>query len=432
MHNAEAPARRWAPGGHWRLRVAEILGQREAARVPAEPPIASSSCAGVHDEYWYHVAPQHDMPLAGAAREPLLLSRLDVIYPAGSVYRAGTLDIDAVANWIYNDPDLVSELRLVLSISDKRFYLDLSYLCSRTRVPDMGDKTVCGCLPNTMKKHSTNALIGYVKRGSEARRRRAAWVIAEYLAGRGLIGVLDLYFGLSREQRIAINDLWLSPHNVQQNETKRRGHGAEAEIAQALLDAGAVVYPPNKATDPMGAADPNISLQTFEIVPRVAGETVSVDVAVLGKSGELKIMVMGLVQSSDPGQFGVDKAATNGRIRERLENYRRRTGSELEMWGIVDGIGYAENPNGTVYPMLRQFDYFVQHNSAYKAVLGAGRLGLATPVAISYDMAFYTEQTRDQMHGRYGSGVIMIERKEDAPIGTRPVAAGRATVWLAD
>jgi hypothetical protein len=281
-----------------------------------------------------------------------------------------------------------------------------------------------------MKKHSTNAIIGYVKRGSEARRRRAAKVIAEYLTRRGLLLVLDLYFGMSRSQRVAINDLWLSPHNVQQNETKRRGHGAEAEIAQVLIDAGVSVYPPNKATDPMGAPDPNVSLETFAFADRVAGKTVSVDVAVLGGSGELKIMAMGLVQSSDPGQFGVDKAATNRAIRSTLDRYRDRTGSDLELWGIVDGIGYAENPSGTVYPMLTDFHYFVQHNSAYKAVLGAGRLGLTMPVAIEYDMTFYTERTRYQMHERYGKGVAMIEGAQHAPAGAKPVKAGRATVWV--
>ena len=370
------------------------------------------------------------MPLAGAARPPLALTKLDAICPPGSHYRPGSLRVSDIAAWIIQDPSLALELRLVLSISDKRFYLDLSYLLSRTTLGEAGP-TVCGCQPNTMKKHSTATILGYMARGPAARKELAATVVAEYLVNRGLLVVLDLYFPLSQMQRTAVNDLWLSPHNVQQNETKRRGHGAEAEIAQALVDAGVSIFPASKATDPMGAPDPNVSLETFEIVPRVPQETVSVDIALLKEDGALAAIVMGLVQSSDPGQFGVDKAATNGRIRTMLEEHRAVTGSALELWGIVDGIGYAENPNGTVYPMLRHFDFFVQHNSAYKAVLGAGRLGLAEPLAIMYDMTFYTDTTREQMHERWASGLSLIDDPKDAPVATRCVIAGRASVWLA-
>lgn len=394
-------------------------------------PIASSSCGTLRDEYWFHVAPQEAMPLAGNARPPLALSELDKIHPAGSDFEPGSLAVNDIASWIQEQPDIALELRLVLSISDKRFYLDLSYIFSRELVLPAGDRTICGCLPNAMKKHSTSAILGFVARGTAERRRRAAESIAEYLVAKGLLVVLDLYFSLDQDQRVAINDLWLSPKNVQQNETKRRGHGAEGEIAQAFVDAGVAVFPPNKATDPMGAHDPNVSRTTFKITPRIAGETTSVDVCVRDATGELVIMLVGLVQSSDPGQFGVDKAATNREIRRDLDKFRDETGSTLEFWGIVDGIGYAENPNGTIYPMLEYFDNFVQHNSAYKAVLGAGRLGLANPVAIMYDMDFYTSLARDQMHARYGGSVIRIDDPSGAPAGATAIRAGRATVWLA-
>ena len=80
--------------------------------------------------------------------------------------------------------------------------------------------------------------------------------------------------------------------------------------------------------------------------------------------------------------------------------------------------------------MLDHFDFFVQHNSAYKAILRAGRLGLARPAAIMYDMSFYTPATRDQMHQRYGYGLPIIRESSQAPVGSAPVAAGRATVWV--
>ncbi|WP_150104641.1 hypothetical protein [Cellulomonas gilvus] len=389
------------------------------------------SCATPQDEYWYHVASQEQMPLAGTARVAGVLDALDAKSPAGTSYTPGTLTREDVAQWLYQTPAIAHQLRLVLSLSDKRFYLDLSYLFSRnTYMGATEPATLCGCLPHTMKKHSTSALLGFITRGPELRRRRAAAVVADYLVARRLLVVLDLYFSLDATRRRAINDLWLAPHDVQQNETKRRGHGAEGEVAAALQAAGLRIEPETKALDPMGAADPNVDLQTFELAPRVPGRTLSADIGVLDGQGNLAAMVMGLVQSSDPGQFGVDKAATNRDIRQKLDDYRTSTGSTLEMWGIVDGIGYAENPNGTVLPMLGYFHEFIQHHSVYKALLAASRLGLCEVAAVQYDSDFYSDGVAAQMHQRYGGTAAHLAAGESAPTGTRSISAGRATVFL--
>lgn len=391
-----------------------------------------STCATPQDEYWYHVVPQSEMPLAGGARPARVLGELDALFPDGTSYVEGFFAAELVATTLLGSPELAEQFRLVLSISDKRFYLDLSYLFSRTLIPGQASaETICGCAPNKMKKHSTSALLNMLKRGTQARREAAARTIAEYLVGRGLPVVLDLYFGLDQARRTAVNDLWLAPHDVQQNETKRRGHGAEAYIAQVLNDANIQVAPENKATDPMGAPDPNISTSDFTIAPRTPGSTVSSDIVVLDEAGSLQIMMMALVQSSDPGQFGVDKAATNGAIRASLDDYRTRTGSTLELWGIVDGIGYAENPNGTINRMLTHFDHFVQQRSAYKAILGAGRLGLCTPLAVRYDEDFYSPECRAQMHERYAGDAVLVESDSHIPADAREVKAGCATVWIA-
>ncbi|AXT85066.1 hypothetical protein C6I20_07620 [Aeromicrobium sp. A1-2] len=389
------------------------------------------SCATLPTEYWYHVAAQDEMPLAGVARAARVLDELDKKFPTADDYAPGALAVETIAQWLYADPDIAHELRLVLSLSDKRFYLDLSYRLSREIYEvDGAARTLCGCSPSGMKRHTTSAILGFLKKGGDARRLRVSQVIAEYLVGRRLLIVLDLYFGLSQVMRSAVNDLWLAPHDVQQNETKRRGHGAEAEIALALQDAGLSILPANKGTEPMGAADPNISLETFEVSPRDPKKTVSADIALTDSRGALQAMIMGLVQSSDPGQFGVDKAATNGTIRTRLDEHRTETGSNLEIWGIVDGIGYAENPNGTIIPMLGHFHEFIQHNSAYKAVLAASRLGLCKVVAVRYDPDFYSIETATQMHTRYGGSAAMLVGQEAPPAGPRPLVAGRATIWL--
>ena len=371
------------------------------------------------------------MPLAGTSRPPRLLTELDSFFPTNESYSQGSLYENLIAEWLLSNPQLAHELRLVLSLSDKRFYLDMSYQFSREIVGETdSDGTICGCPPQSMKRHSTATILNMMQSGSPLRRRRAAEVIAHYLVDRQLLVVLDLYFSLDQNQRTAINDLWLAPHDVQQNETKRRGHGAEAEIAVALNAAGIKLIPENKGTDPMGGTDPNINLDIFEIVDRKPGKTISCDIAVLDSEDNLQIMIMGLVQSSDPGQFGVDKAATNTVIRDRLNTYRASTGSTLELWGIVDGIGYAENPNGTINRMLEAFDVFIQHNSAYKAILHAHRLGLCQVYAINYDEDFYSENSSQQMHERYGAGIVKVDKLSDWKTDKKSIRAGRATIWI--
>ena len=383
-------------------------------------------------EYWYHVARQDQMPLAGTRRTTRVLDSLDAKFPDAASYASGALNAEIIASWLLEDPDIAHELRLVLSITDKRFYLDLSYLFSRVmKVTGEGGSTLCGCPPSAMKRHTTQAILGKLRRGPQEDQKLAAKTIADYLIARRLLVVLDLYFSMSPVERSAINDFWLAPHDVQQNETKRRGHGAEAEIADALARAGVLIVPANKATDPMGAPDPNIDLRTFAVADRVPGETFSTDIAVTDQQGNLRAMVMGLVQSSDPGQFGVDKAATNRTIRDRLDEFRGATGSSLELWGIVDGIGYSENPNGTLVPMLDAFHEFFQHNSAYKVLLAAHRIGLIGVNAVRYDESFYTQDVAEVMHHRYAASARMLRGPtEAAPAAAKEISVGRATVYL--
>ncbi len=180
----------------------------------------------------------------------------------------------------------------------------------------------------------------------------------------------------------------------------------------------------------MGEYDPNISRETFEIVARAPGQTFSVDIVLPRDDGSVAVCVMGLVQSSDPGQFGVNKSDEIVTLRQEIDAWNETSGAPpIELWGLVDGVGYSENKAGTVDKMLRSFHYFVQVKSAYKAALRAHTLGLAKIAGISFDMEFYTERTRDQMRERYvPEDVPVIE--DVAPPELTAIQAGHGTVWI--
>lgn len=98
-----------------------------------------------------------------------------------------------------------------------------------------------------------------------------------------------------------------------------------------------------------------------------------------------------------------------------------------ELWGLVDGVGFIENPENTIFKMLQQFDTFIQLKSLYKAGLKLHKLGIVKIRAIRFDMNFYTKNEADEMFELYGSADIIKVTDNRIPVG-REVEAGKA--WL--
>lgn len=419
-----------------RYRAIEVHLNRNANPLPSIADL--SDCSTPENEYWTHVSPQRDLPLANAAWRERTLSKVDAFVDRYSddIQAGGFRLRDAVAETLLSDPESLHEFRLVAAVSDKRLYLDLSYTFSRTLDPVEGATTLCGCPPHILTRHSTSFFINSVKVGRRAaatqrlRAESAGRLIASYLIEMGLEQVLSLYSRQDEQGRSAVLEKWLMPRETQQNEAKRRGHGAEAEIAAVLKAVGCRIVPTDKDVNPMGSHDPNISLETFSIVPRAPGRTFSSDITIVDENQELQVAVMGLVQSSDPGQFGVNKSDEIVQLRRSIDEFNVDQGRSLELWGLVDGVGYSENKAGTIDKMLANFHYFVQHNSAYKAPLRAHELGLARVAAISFNSDFYSERTQAQMQDLYvPEDVRTIEPEVNQ--GLRPIPAGMATVWVA-
>ncbi len=392
-----------------------------------------ADCSTNQLEYWTHVSAQAELPLADAAWRERTLSVLDsfLLTARDAEADAGQSWRDAIAEALLKNPASLHEFRLVGAISDKRLYLDLSYIFSREPDPLDPNRALCGCSPSNLTRHPTNFFIAALGPRAKAERRlKAAMAIAAYLDERGISKILDLYAGLPDDSRLAVLEHWLMPKEVQQNEAKRRGHGAEAAIARLLKGIGCTTLPADKATNPMGEYDPNISRETFEIVTRAPGQTFSVDIVLPRDGGSVAVCIMGLVQSSDPGQFGVNKSDEIVTLRQEIDAWNETSGAPpIELWGLVDGVGYSENKAGTVDKMLRSFHYFVQVKSVYKAALRAHTLGLAKIAGISFDMAFYTDRTRDQMRERYVPEDVPLIN-DVAPPEFTAVRAGHGTVWI--
>jgi hypothetical protein len=406
---------------------------------PEEVPIALevvrelASCDGPQKEYWTHVSAQEELPIAGdviALQPPDGLDQLIERLPSGS--SEATFE-QVLASELLRDPKLLDQLRLLVSVSDKRCYLDLSYIFSRTFEPGGRERTLCGCSPDALNAHKLSFFQNILKRAERQPERAtaAARTIARYLVEtKGLSRILNVYGGLDAEQRKAIVEKLVLPSDSRQREAKRRGHGAEAALAALVVGLGCPILPADKVTHPMSASDPNVDPVTFEVSPREADTTISFDLLAMDENDRIRVCLQSLVQSSDPGQFGVEKAKDTGNARTQIDafNHSSPPDRRIQLWGLLDGVGYSENKNGTLNRMLLQVHEFIQLKTIYKAALALHRLGLAEVRAIRFDGEFYSTSGIEYMSRYVPSGVEVLGAEES--IDAQALPAGKATIYV--
>lgn len=404
-------------------------------------PPSMLDCSTPQREYWSHVADQQELPIAPGRDIPRSMNLVASL--ASDIESSGVRPESVIAEHLLANPALLDEIRIFAGWSDKRLYLSLSYVFSRTTanqdegqlpIPapshDEGIRTLCGCEPFDMVRHSTSFFKNLLRSKNGATRKQSASVIACLLMNTGIVDTLAAYASLDKASRYALLRNLVFTKESQQNEAKRRGHGAESLIASVLSFAGGNFLPKEKISNPMGSNDPNIDIQTLQISPRSADSTWSCDIAGLDRAGNLRAWVVSLVQSSDPGQFGVDKSNTTTTIRRRLDQYNNQGGHpSIELWGVVDGVGYSENKSGTIDRMLASFHDFFQTKTAYKAALAAHRIGIGHVDAIHFDQQFYDNRTIEQM-SRYVPSDVEIVQKQPQNDSWKSFHAGRATLFI--
>lgn len=389
--------------------------------------IGLSSCNSTEDEYWYHVSSQDELPLAAAKPKPKLATQLFQIAEASSKGLQSLEDL--LTDTLLQDPEALDQLRTLVSIPDKRLYLDLSYIFSRTLSEN--NRSLCGCIPHELVRHQTSYFINILKK-KNAISKQSANVITHYLLEKGLKEILEAYSAMNEAQRTAILNCLILPKEMQQVDAKLRGHGPEAELAKLIDFMGCKMVPEDKAANPMGQHDPNVNYNSFKLAPKNLESTFSSDLIVLDRaSNEVKICIVGLVHSSDPGQFGVDKANTVKDIRLKIDNFNTSNPTRaVEIWGLVDGVGYSENKNGTINSMLPYFHNFIQVKTLWKAALRLHFLRLAKVKAIKFEEGLYSEKILNQLLKYVPKEVIVLTGNKALPPDWLSYKAGSATIYV--
>ena len=377
--------------------------------------------------------PQGEIPLAGSLQYDFDLELLKRTF---SIVQGSETPINDFARFLTEEPSAFTTTRAFLGISDKRAYLDLSYVASRILWDKETGRGICGCFPWEMARHTTAFFLNFLSRPKRDRRRSAiAAMLAGYLCDQGLSEIAAGLRGTTNEILSTIREHIIAPREAQQRAAKLRGHGCEAALARVVRACGVSFVPRDKDTNPMGAVDPHVDLSTLRIGARVKDLTHSFDLVVLGESRDVRVVIQSLVHTSDPGQYGVNKSNETVEIHQKIQqtNQRQRHGrNRVEHWALLDGVGFSENKVDTLNKMLGALDHFVQLNTLYKVPLKLHSLGLCDVGAIRFDADYYGAKEIDAITEKYvTNGVkVVLDGRETRERRGKGIRCGRAKVWL--
>lgn len=377
-------------------------------------------------EFWYNVMPQAQMPISGDIGSDFDVDRIATFLTAAAKDSAIGFEARVKAELI-GDPSIFHDLRQLLGISDKRAYLELSYLASRKKHPSAATG-ICGCNAWDMARHPLEFFLRLAR--TRELQQPAVEVLAAYLLREGLADAATGFADLSAQQLSAIYKALVVPREVQQKAAKRRGHGCEAALARVIHACGVDLLPEDKHINPMGAKDPNLDRGTLEIAPKKQGETFSFDMLVR-EGANVRVAIQSLIHTSDPGQYGVNKSDETVAVAEHIKdsNKRKVGGVRLELWGLVDGVGFSENKADTINKMLRHFDCFVQLNTLYKAPLRLHQLGLCRVRGIAFSDR-YSDSDVAAITAKYVPSDVKVLEPRKAPSVWREIPAGHASIFI--
>lgn len=341
------------------------------------------------EEFWYCVAPQEDLPLYKgqeiSSKSCTNLIKLIDLYKS----KEGTARPDEIIkSIILGKPQIISDIRVLVGVSDKRLYLDLTYIANIYSDED-GNRLVSESREHLLK-HDTNFFIRQLS--TSAMKNALAEQITQYFIDRGLINILNTFTSLETNQIVPIFDNLIAPKEIQQMQAKYRGHGAEQAFAQIVTACGMNIIPPHKDTDPMAGYDPNVDLSSMTVVQRNANnENCHSFDLIITEDDDIRILIQSLIHSSDPGQYGVNKSDETIDIFKLIENYNKTSSKKpVYLLGSVDGVGFSENPNGTIVKMIDAFDDFFQMHTLFKIPLFLQKVGLIDNVlGISFDTKYF-------------------------------------------
>lgn len=377
------------------------------------------------NEFWFHVSNQNEIPIAGESMAVFDFPSLrDIV---SELPQDDNEAYHFLVQKVLANPEIIKTLRSFVGVTDKRLYLELSYRCGKQFLP--GTRiTVSGDSVYDVVRHPLSFFIGQIEVGDEASDRMAE-IVVDFMFDKNLLPILRTLSQLNDNQiEVIVNNL-IVPKELQQQDAKRRGHGAEFELAKFLHEIGCDILPEDRYLTPIGGHDPNVDKDKFEICPKKIEKTLSCDIIIL-ENNRPRVLIQSLIHTSDPGQYGVNKSDETIEFKNDLTESNKKYRTQKQLWGLIDGVGFCENKTGTLNKMIRYFDTFVQLKTLYKAALRLHSMGLIKVKAIRFDMSFYDEIQARDMYEMYGSPDIRLITDANECQGCKEIKAGVAWIYI--
>lgn len=385
------------------------------------------------EEFWYCVAPQEDLPLykgqeisSDACTQLIsLVNKYKNMIISGR-YRTPAEIINTI---ILEEPSIISNMRVLVGISDKRLYLDLTYLANI--YSDENNIRFVSESREHLLKHDTKYFVRLLSISPV--KEKLAEEITKYFISHGLIRILNTFASLTTEQIEPIFNNLIAPKEIQQMQAKYRGHGAEQAFAQIITACGLQIIPENKDTDPMAGYDPNVDLSTMTVVPRNAADENchSFDLIITDYDSRIRVLIQSLIHSSDPGQYGVNKSDETIDIYKKIRAYNSTMDIHHQVYllGSVDGVGFCENPNGTIVKMLDAFDDFFQMHTLFKIPIFLQKIGMINNlVGIAFDTTYFEPKAIDYFTANYLAPLGLLNMTGQDLSHMNTLVAGKAVV----
>lgn len=385
------------------------------------------------EEFWYCVASQEDLPLykGHEISSDACTNLINLIkkYKDLSASKERSSLNDIILKIILDEPSIISDMRVLVGVSDKRLYLDLTYIAniysSEDHIRLVPEKR------EHLLKHSTDYFIRMLTTSDV--KCLLAKEIADYFIRRGLIDMLETFASLSNAQIEPIFNNLIAPKEIQQMQAKYRGHGAEQAFSKIVTACGLKIIPETKDTDPMAGYDPNVDLSTMTVVPRNASNENchSFDLIISEEPSRIRVLIQSLIHSSDPGQYGVNKSDETIDVYKRICAYNNKLNPDKQVYllGSVDGVGFSENPNGTIVKMLDAFDDFFQMHTLFKIPIFLQKIHMIDNVSgISFDKTYFEDYAINHFVETYLKAAGIQDLTDHDLKGRKTLIAGKATV----
>jgi hypothetical protein len=128
----------------------------------------------------------------------------------------------------------------------------------------------------------------------------------------------------------------------------------------------------------------------------------------------------------------VDKSNETVVIAEKIRrwNAEHKPKTPVELWGLLDGVGFSENKADTINKLLREFDHFIQLRTLYKAPLRLHLLGQTTVRGIRFSK-YYDAEDISAIRGLYiPKDVRILTDVDKIPSDWVSIQCGEAVIYL--